>query len=304
MLDVPLSFPFPYIRSASRCRYADIPLNPGIPDIDLNIQVLSQSNGTVCICYQHLLQARKSEKPPEEKDDIFDIDYYICMVHHAKTLHGCVNGLRKSVIKNKRVHFQWCGGYLGVLLPGVFLHLLNVTIDYEPCHHMLLHSGLNELELVTSTSSLSNPGDNSRSNETSLDTDIQSLQDDRRVLSPDHTSSLDTSPLTLSMSSTLPEEDNESSITTSSLPIIMSVMSENSLTIRSLTSCFGFTRESSGSNLVYDQRSGIVWKISLNPETLLKYFQRASWPTRLAILHYVLTRTKDFFYVKKASILT
>ena len=27
-----------------------------------------------------------------------------------------------------------------VLLPGYFVHLLNVSIEYEPCHHIMLHS--------------------------------------------------------------------------------------------------------------------------------------------------------------------
>ena len=32
------------------------------------------------------------------------------------------------------------GDLVLVMLPGHFVHLLNVGIEFEPCHHILLHS--------------------------------------------------------------------------------------------------------------------------------------------------------------------
>ena len=34
------------------------------------------------------------------------------------------------------------GSYLVVMLPGYFVHLLNVSPTFEPCHHLLLHGKL------------------------------------------------------------------------------------------------------------------------------------------------------------------
>ncbi|KAJ8301715.1 hypothetical protein KUTeg_020702 [Tegillarca granosa] len=115
--------------------YVQIPVYHGIPDPFLNLSVLTQSNGTFCICYQHMetpythdrkTPVKRSRRSPalpspsslslslsESEEDVMEINYYICMVHHSD--------------------------YLMVLLPGYFVHLLNVSIEFEPCHHILLH---------------------------------------------------------------------------------------------------------------------------------------------------------------------
>lgn len=42
--------------------------------------------------------------------------------------------------------YIFIGDYLMVLLPGYFVHLLNVGIEFEPCQHMLLHGKFNVKE--------------------------------------------------------------------------------------------------------------------------------------------------------------
>lgn len=42
------------------------------------------------------------------------------------------------------------GDYLMVLLPGYFVHLLNVGIKFEPCQHILLHGKFNVQEFKKS----------------------------------------------------------------------------------------------------------------------------------------------------------
>ncbi|XP_076447468.1 protein pigeon-like [Babylonia areolata] len=150
MIDIPINFPFPFIKTSTRVVYADIPLHPGIPDAALNAVVLSQPSGSMCLCYQEHVSSsvrpRHATPPlptqPEDEPEVtsVDINYYVCMVHHAQTLHGCAAGLPRSVVAGKRVIFQWFGDYLVAAMPGVFCHLLNVHLDFEPCHHILLHN--------------------------------------------------------------------------------------------------------------------------------------------------------------------
>ncbi|ESO95702.1 hypothetical protein LOTGIDRAFT_160255 [Lottia gigantea] len=280
-LDVPLNFPFPYIRSASRCRYTESPLCPGIPDADLNIQVLSQSNGSVCICYQHLIRSRKSQKSEEKHNDI-DINYYILMVHHAKTIHGCINGIDKSTVHNRRLLFQWSGDYLMVMLPGTFLHLLNVSIEYEPCHHILLHNKPNSTVTKIRRSS-------STRSSSSLYEDKSTTEDEAMPsassMSPDETStSQDESP-------TVPKSTSQ--------PAVFPVTNLMGPNIRSLIPCFGFLRETSGNGLVFDQKNCVVWQAVIKPEILLQYFYTTSYTNKLSIVHYILTRVKDLFIIKK-----
>ena len=40
------------------------------------------------------------------------------------------------------MHIYLTGDLIMVTLPGFFVHLLNVGIEFEPCHHILLHSKL------------------------------------------------------------------------------------------------------------------------------------------------------------------
>ncbi|GFO44963.1 protein pigeon [Plakobranchus ocellatus] len=139
LIDVPINFPFPYIRTADKPHYGDIPLHPGIPELTLNVAVLTQTSGTFCLCYHKLITEPRAKAMPQAPTDCQDIEYYISMVHHAKTLYGCVSNLPRHVAMQKRLVFSWLGSYLVVMLPGYFVHLLNVSPTFEPCHHLLLH---------------------------------------------------------------------------------------------------------------------------------------------------------------------
>ncbi|GFR93996.1 protein pigeon [Elysia marginata] len=139
LIDVPINFPFPYIRTADKPHYGDIPLHPGIPELTLNVAVLTQTNGTFCLCYHKLITEPRAKAVPQVPTECQDIEYYISMVHHAKTLYGCVSNLPRQVAIQKRLVFSWLGSYLMVMLPGYFVHLLNVSPTFEPCHHLLLH---------------------------------------------------------------------------------------------------------------------------------------------------------------------
>lgn len=162
VLDVPLNFPFVH-RSSGRTNYADIPLHTGIPDPAVNLIVLAQSNGTFCICYQHHVHSseRKSKSSPLPRTSPLqraspkspyqssptspdgennEINYYVCLVHHATTLHGCVSSIPANIVKKAMLTFSWLGDLIMVTLPGHFVHLLNVAIEFEPCHHILLHN--------------------------------------------------------------------------------------------------------------------------------------------------------------------
>ncbi|KAL8623015.1 hypothetical protein ACOMHN_067321 [Nucella lapillus] len=120
------------------------------PDATLNAVVLSQPSGSMCLCCQeyvtssvrhrHTTPPAMTQSEDEADGTAVDINYYVCMVHHAKTLHGCAAGLPRYLVAGKRIIFQWFGDYLVATMPGVFCHLLNVSLDFEPCHHILLHN--------------------------------------------------------------------------------------------------------------------------------------------------------------------
>ncbi|XP_067683357.1 protein pigeon-like isoform X2 [Haliotis asinina] len=297
MLDIRLKFPFPYIRSTLRSHYADRPLNPGIPDVSLNTCVLSQANGTYCLCHQHMsFTSPKGKASPTAAVDDNTINYYICMVHHTKVLHGCVTGLPRSLIGSRRLSFHWIGDYLMVLLPGFFVHLLNVGIEFEPCHHILLHNhSRDRLMSTSSTASLmtSDPEtDPAHGNVSASDTDGTDIRPDTRT----YTVRFQLVDITTPMEEKYVSQTSLQSRTLD-MPDTMSVTSHECRNIHSLSPCRTFTRDIGGS--VYDYRNGQVWKVCVSLEGLVESFKTAYAPTRQALLHYLLIRTKDLYTMKK-----
>lgn len=55
----------------------------------------------------------------------------------------------------------------------------------------------------------------------------------------------------------------------------------------------------------YDNRTGEVWRVHVNMEMLVQLFIHCYMSTtRAALLHYVLTRTRDFFLIKRVSLMS
>ncbi|XP_061187577.1 protein pigeon-like isoform X1 [Saccostrea echinata] len=279
ILDIPIEFPFPHIKTSSKFHYSSDHLDCGIPDSYLNMVVLTLANGTFCICYQKMVspytvdrrspvkRAKISPGPnpsplsahslSDTDEETVDLNYYICMVHHAKTLHGCVTGLPYS--RKYRLHFSWHGDYLMVLLPGHFVHLLNVGIEFEPCQHILLH-------------------------ERSIKGNITSIH--RNV----------DSGVTMVTGNGESHDDSVAAI------LDVSVLSSAAEKLNNLsnTSLYEIQRDSPMGTCFYDNSSGEVWKVHVNMETLIQVFVHCYMSTtRAALLHYVLTRTRDFFLIKR-----
>ncbi|KAK3579419.1 hypothetical protein CHS0354_029728 [Potamilus streckersoni] len=291
MLEVPLNFPFPGSKHFNRVAYDNVSFHPGIPDRSLRLCVLTQPNGTFCVCYQqqHSSSAtehrsKSSPRPPSSpllrtsshqqhispfqiqssptalECDSVEINYYICMVHHAKTLHGTVSGMPNSV-RRLPLHFSWLGDNLLVILPGYFVHILNVSIEFEPCHHILLHSKTCPFSLLSSVST-----------------------------SPMSTKAL--SQMVTSISETGETLKDKTTVS------MLSSMLEGWDTLSS-TTVHGFTDQASGGYLL-DTSSYLLWKMTLNTDSLLQVFAECYMSTtRAAILHYMVVRLHDLSLLKQ-----
>ncbi|OWF35045.1 protein pigeon-like [Mizuhopecten yessoensis] len=279
VLDVPIHFPFPQLRASPRQHYAPYPFHHGIPDLFLNLVVLTQSNGTYCVCYQHLTEtpyngerarssSRRSRKSPahtspsslnlslssENEEDVMEISYYICMVHHAKILHGRVMGIPFSA--KHRLHFCWHSDYLMVTLPGHFTHLLNVGLEFEPCLHILLHDKTLRLKAIVNQASVTPEG---------------------------------------STPSPFLRQNSEDELPVS----VLSTTAEN-LSHLSNTCLHAIQKDSPTDLYLFDYSRGDVWKVVVNTDILVDIFTETVMPsTRSALLHYVLLRTRDFWLLKR-----
>ncbi|XP_045167319.2 protein pigeon-like isoform X2 [Mercenaria mercenaria] len=291
VLDVPLNFPIPS-KSSGRCYYADIPLHNGIPDTSINICVLTQNSGTFCVCYQqHVLTSDRRPKssplprtsplqrtspsqhsshfqasPTGSDGDSTDINYYICMVHHAKTLHGCVSSIPPNIVRKAVLHFSWLGDTVLVMLPGYFVHLLNVSMEFEPSNHIFLHS--------------KTFGD-------SFSKQLQ-VKEDSAADRGSHDQQTDQSASSIAVASW--ETDM-------SLPV-MSLMAEH-LVFSSNSPLVTLGKELSGSYIL-ERTTGAMYRIHLNMASLIHTFTHCYMPmTRSALLHYVILRHRDFILLKQ-----
>lgn len=278
MLDVPISFPFPQLRASPRQHYAPYPFHHGIPDLFLNMVVLTQNNGTYCVCYQHLTEtpygerrrssSRRSRKSPaqpspsslnlslssENEEEVMEISYYICMVHHAKILHGRVSGIPFSA--KHRLHFSWHSDYLMVILPGHFTHLLNVGLEFEPCHHILLHDKTLRLKSVVNHIPVTSDG---------------------------------------STPSPILRQNSEEE-----LPVSVLSRTTDQLSHLSNTCLHAIQKDSPTDLYLFEYSRGEVWKVVVNTDILVDIFSQCVMPTtRAALLHYVLLRNRDFFLIKR-----
>ncbi|XP_025107869.1 protein pigeon-like isoform X2 [Pomacea canaliculata] len=325
MIDVPINFPFPHIRSSTRSNYADIPLHQGIPDILVNAVVLTQNNGNFCFCYQeyiHRVAQSSQTTQSQDESESTDISYHVCMVHHAKTLHGRPTGLPRHAMVGKRIVFHWFGDYLMVALPGVFCHLLNVSLEYEPCHHILLHNqSIHEASRahVTAGSAGQLQHDTVASSDTSqlvasdgaaaakaeefVDTKEFSAQEPSSKLQLDLASASEGSfgllpgPLQCLTPSSRPATVHDEWVSD-----VVSLLDKQCLKLFSVvSSCYGFSRETgvSGTSL-YDSHTGFLWRLALNQTFLIQSFKSAYWQTRMAIIHYLLMlRNRDYLSIRQ-----
>ncbi|KAK3102613.1 hypothetical protein FSP39_012649 [Pinctada imbricata] len=231
----------------------------------LNVSVLTQPNGTFCICHQQLetpysmdrkTPVKRTRKSPaqvtpsplslpslsESDDDSVELNYYICMVHH--------------------------GDYLMVLLPGHFVHLLNVGIEFEPCHHILLHD--------------------------------KNFKASISIASPSPKTGTATSGKSVSPSGSHDQSPGQQQSTSSHTEFsALSVLAEKMCTL-SNACLYEIMRDMPTGGCLYNYKTGEIWKVILNLEVLISTFVSCYMPTsRLALLHYVVTRTRDFFLVKR-----
>ncbi|XP_060084414.1 protein pigeon-like [Ylistrum balloti] len=279
VLDIPINFPFPQLRASPRQHYMPYPFHHGIPDMFLNMVVLTQTNGTFCVCYQLLTEtpygertrsSSRSRKSPahvtpspsslnlalssENEEEVMEISYYICMVHHAKILHGRVSGIPFSA--KHRLHFSWHSDYLMVILPGHFVHLLNVGLEFEPCHHILLHDKTLRLNSIVNQMPVTPEG---------------------------------------STPSPVLRQNSEEEVTVSVLSRTTEYLSHLSNT------CLHAIQKDSPTDLyLFEYTRGDVWKVAVNTDTLVNIFSESTMQTtRAALLHYALLRTRDFWLIKR-----
>ncbi|XP_039278070.1 protein pigeon [Nilaparvata lugens] len=152
VLNIPLNLPGMEgekgeAAAAAECRTYEndaVPLR--VHDCSLDVTVVSDSKGILCICHHYLYQP---VKPPTsevmDESNTVHFAYSVTLLHHGHVIHCNIPGIPFSQASTLRPTFtMYNDQHLLVYCADVFIHMLDVGQKHEPCCHILLGSHFEE----------------------------------------------------------------------------------------------------------------------------------------------------------------
>ncbi|RZC36003.1 pigeon, partial [Asbolus verrucosus] len=147
VLNIPLNLPHLSTVAGSCGIYEDDTVPLRIHDCSLDLIVLTDSSGYVCICHHYLYQP--IQPTTELKDDdtsLVHFAYSVTVLHQSCVIHCVVPGLPWSKAKTIRPLFKFYGDHMLVFIPEVCTHLLDIGVMHEPCCHVITKPLLSDLQ--------------------------------------------------------------------------------------------------------------------------------------------------------------
>lgn len=141
VLNIPLNLP--QLPDADNCgTYEDDVIPLRVHDCSLDLIVISDSKGMVCVCHHYLY---RPIKPPQHVLDSALSDsntvhfaYSITLLHHSCVIHCVIPGIPWSRAKLMRPTFALYGNHhMIVFVQNSFTHLLEIGLHHQPCCHIL-----------------------------------------------------------------------------------------------------------------------------------------------------------------------
>ncbi|OAD60594.1 Protein pigeon [Eufriesea mexicana] len=140
VLNIPLNLP--QLSTSSNCgTYEDDVIPLRVHDCSLDLIVVSDSKGMVCVCHHYLYRPVKSQQHVLNllsESNTVHFAYSVTLLHHSCVIHCVIPGIPWSHAKLIRPTFAiYEHHYMVVLVPGLFTHLLEIGTNHEPCCHIL-----------------------------------------------------------------------------------------------------------------------------------------------------------------------
>ncbi|KAI5725411.1 hypothetical protein M8J77_014959 [Diaphorina citri] len=117
--------------------YLDDPVPLRIHDGSMDMLVLSDARGMICVCHHYLYQV---VQPPKSGCDTVHFAYSVIMLHHSTMVHASVTGVQYDRALDMRPTFLLIDDYLMIHAPGLFLHYLDTSLSHSPSAHLFLPS--------------------------------------------------------------------------------------------------------------------------------------------------------------------
>nr|CAI5821704.1 unnamed protein product [Callosobruchus analis] len=147
VLNIPLNLPHLTASTSSCFIYEDDAIPLRIHDCSLDLIVLTDPSGIVCICHHYLYQ------PIQPVVDLNDEDsnpvhfaYSVTVLHQSCVLHCVIPDIPWNKAKKIRPLFKIQGDHLVIFIPEVCTHLLDIGLMHEPCCHVTTKPLITETE--------------------------------------------------------------------------------------------------------------------------------------------------------------
>ncbi|XP_057653385.1 protein pigeon [Diorhabda carinulata] len=137
VLNIPLNLPhLSSVNSSGTYEDDIIPLR--IHDSSLDLIVLTDSKGCVCICHHYLYQPVQPIVELKDNDDDttpVNVAYTVTALHQSCVIHCIINDIPWNLAKQIRPLFKLRGDTLVVFIPKICTHILDVGLNHDPiCH--------------------------------------------------------------------------------------------------------------------------------------------------------------------------
>ncbi|KAL2751211.1 protein pigeon isoform X2 [Vespula maculifrons] len=142
VLNIPLNLP--QLSTTSNCgTYEDDVIPLRVHDCSLDLIVVSDSKGMVCVCHHYLYRPMKTQHAVNSltESNTVHFAYSVTLLHHSCVIHCVIPGIPWSRAKLIRPTFAiYENHYMIVFVQGLLIHLLEIGLNHDPCCHILCGS--------------------------------------------------------------------------------------------------------------------------------------------------------------------
>ncbi|XP_068626297.1 protein pigeon [Battus philenor] len=146
VLNIPLSLPQAAGAGAACGSYEDDPVPLRVHDCGLDLHIVCDSRGLLCICHHYLYKPLDDsttslvlEDSVELKESGVNFAYSVTLLHHGCVVHSVVPDLPWSLAKSLRPSYTlYEENHLLVNIPMLFTHLIDISLHHEPCAHIVI----------------------------------------------------------------------------------------------------------------------------------------------------------------------
>ncbi|KAJ8923935.1 hypothetical protein NQ315_006711 [Exocentrus adspersus] len=147
VLNIPLNLPHLSSLHGSCFIYEDDTVPLRIHDCSLDLIVLTDSNGFLCICHHYLYQPIQPVVELNDEDTSpVHFAYSVTVLHQSCVVHCVIPDIPWNKAKQMRPLFMLNGDHLLVFIPGICTQILDIGLMHEPCCHITVKPIIRDVE--------------------------------------------------------------------------------------------------------------------------------------------------------------